>query len=89
MSSSIELLRPLIVKLEQTLNATQNPGINMSSPQTTALTENTNQLVSACVAGAYLQCVNKHFVKFEYKGMKTVKVTDYTLLSQCKHSKVV
>ena len=25
-----------------------------------------------------LQCVNKHCVKFEYKGMNTVGVTDYT-----------
>ena len=28
--------------------------------------------------GAYLQCVNKNYAKFEYKGMKTVGVTDYT-----------
>ena len=28
--------------------------------------------------GAHLQCVNNHYVKFEYKGMKTVGVTDYT-----------
>ena len=28
--------------------------------------------------GAHLQCMNKHCAKFEYKGMKTVGVTDYT-----------
>ena len=27
---------------------------------------------------AHLQCVNNHCVKFEYKGMNTVGVTDYT-----------
>ena len=26
----------------------------------------------------YLQCVNNHYAKFEYKGMNTVGVTDYT-----------
>ena len=25
-----------------------------------------------------LQCVNNHYTKFEYKGMKTFTVTDYT-----------
>ena len=27
---------------------------------------------------SHLQCVNNHYAKFEYKGMKTVGVTDYT-----------
>ena len=27
--------------------------------------------------GAQLQCVNNHFVKYEYKGMNTVGVTNY------------
>ena len=27
---------------------------------------------------AHLQCVNNHYSKFEYKGMKTVRVTDNT-----------
>ena len=31
-----------------------------------------------CAAGAHLQCVNNHYAKFEYKGMKTVGVADYT-----------
>ena len=30
------------------------------------------------VGGAHLQCVNNHYVKFEYKGMNTVGVTYYT-----------
>ena len=30
------------------------------------------------IEGAHLQCVNNHNVKFEYKGMQTVGVTDYT-----------
>ena len=30
------------------------------------------------VEGAHLQCVNNHYAKFEYKGMNTVGVTDYT-----------
>ena len=30
------------------------------------------------IEGARLQCVNNHSVKFEYKGMNTVVVTDYT-----------
>ena len=29
--------------------------------------------------------MNNHYVKFEYKGMKYV--TDYTHITQCKHSK--
>ena len=27
-------------------------------------------LLWTCVAGAHLQCVNNHYAKFEYKGMK-------------------
>ena len=30
------------------------------------------------IEGTYLNCVNNHYAKFEYKGMKTVGVTDYT-----------
>ena len=30
------------------------------------------------IEGAHLQCVNNHYAKFEYKGMNTVGVTDYT-----------
>ena len=30
------------------------------------------------IVNAYLQCVNNHYAKFEYKGMNTVGVTDYT-----------
>ena len=29
------------------------------------------------IGGAH-QCVNNHYAKFEYKGMNTVGVTDYT-----------
>ena len=28
--------------------------------------------------GAHLHCVNNHYGKFEYKGVKTLGVTDYT-----------
>ena len=34
---------------------------------------------------AHLQCVNNHYAKFEYKGMKTVGVTDYTDQTPSKH----
>ena len=27
---------------------------------------------------AHLKCANNHYVKYEYKGMNTVGVTDYT-----------
>ena len=27
---------------------------------------------------AHFQCMDNHYAKFEYKGMKTVGVTDYT-----------
>ena len=37
------------------------------------------------VGGAHLQCVNNHYAKFEYKGMKTVVVTDYTNQTPSKH----
>ena len=29
------------------------------------------------VNGAHVQCMKNHYAKFEYKGMKTVGVTDY------------
>ena len=29
-------------------------------------------------SGAHLQCVNNHCAKFEYKGMNTAGVRDYT-----------
>ena len=28
------------------------------------------------IGGVHLQCMNNHYAKFEYKGMKTVGVTD-------------
>ena len=40
-----------------------------------------------CIGCANLQCVNNYHAKFEYKGMKIVGVTDYTHITQCKHSK--
>ena len=30
------------------------------------------------IEGAHFQCVNNHYAKFEYNGMHTVEVTDYT-----------
>ena len=30
------------------------------------------------IEGAHFQCVNNHYAKFEYNGMNTVEVTDYT-----------
>ena len=35
------------------------------------------------IKGAHIQCVTNKYAKFEYKGMKTVGVTDYT--HQTKH----
>ena len=37
------------------------------------------------IEGGYLQCVNSHYAKFEYKGMKTILVTDYTNLTLTLH----
>ena len=37
------------------------------------------------IAGAHLQYVNKHYAKFEYKGMKSFGVTDYTNQALSKH----
>ena len=34
---------------------------------------------------AHLQCVNNLYSKFEYKGMKTVGVTDYTNMRPTMH----
>ena len=30
------------------------------------------------IGGAHLKCMDNHLTMFEYKGMKTVGVTDYT-----------
>ena len=30
------------------------------------------------IGGAHLQCVNNHYAKFEYEGLNTVQVSDYT-----------
>ena len=35
--------------------------------------------------GAHLQCVNKHYAKFEYKGIKTVGATEYINQTHPKH----
>ena len=32
--------------------------------------------------GAHLQCVNNHYGKFEYKGIKSVLITDYTQIKK-------
>ena len=37
------------------------------------------------IGGAHFQCENNHYAKFEYKGMKTVGVTDYTNLTPPMH----
>ena len=37
------------------------------------------------IEGAYLQSVDNHYAKFEYEGMKTVGVTDYTNQTPPKH----
>ena len=37
------------------------------------------------IGGAHLQCVNNHYAKFEYKGIKTFGVTDYTNQTPSKH----
>ena len=37
------------------------------------------------MAGAHLQCVNNHYLKFENREMKTVGVTDYTNQTPSKH----
>ena len=37
------------------------------------------------IEGAHLQCVNNQYAKFEYKGMKSVGVTDYTNKTPSKH----
>ena len=37
------------------------------------------------IRGAHLQCVNNHSAKFEYKGMKSVGVTDYINQTPFKH----
>ena len=40
--------------------------------------EQDQTLLWTCVAGAHLQCVNNHYAKFEYKGMKFVsKITQF------------
>ena len=44
-------------------------------------------LLWTCVVSAHLQCVNNHYAKFEYEGMQSVWDTDYTQITQCKHSK--
>ena len=50
---------------------------------------NKTKLLWTCIVGVHLQSVNNHYAKFEYKGIKTVGVTDYTQITQCKHSKGV
>ena len=37
------------------------------------------------IGGAHLKCMNNHYAKFEYKGMKTVGVTDHTNLTPPMH----
>ena len=37
------------------------------------------------IKGAHVQCMNNRYAKFEYKGIKTVGVTDYTNQTPSKH----
>ena len=37
------------------------------------------------IEGAHLHCVKNHYVKFEYKEMKSFRVTDYTSQTPSKH----
>ena len=38
-------------------------------------------LLLTWVADAHLQCVNNHYTKFEYKGMKSVWIAHYTQIN--------
>ena len=40
--------------------------------------KNKKKLKELKIKGEHLQCVNNHYAKFEYKGMKTVGVSDFT-----------
>ena len=51
--------------------------------------EQDQTLLWTCVAGAHLQCVNNHYGNFEYKGMKSVLITDYTHINNVSTPKVV
>ena len=42
-----------------------------------------------CVTGAHLQCVNNHYAKFEYEGMKSVLITDYIQINNVSTPKVM
>ena len=61
-------------------NSVQDPKNEKKQDQT---------LLWICVAGEYLQCVNNHYAKFEYKGMKYVSITDYTQINNVSTPKVV
>ena len=36
------------------------------------------------IGGAHLQCMDSHYTKFEYKGIKTLRVNNYTKLGAPK-----
>ena len=37
------------------------------------------------IEGEHVQCVNNHYAKSDYKGMITIRVTDYTDLTVSTH----
>ena len=37
------------------------------------------------IGGTHLQCMNNNYARFEYKGEKTTRVTDYTNQTDSKH----
>ena len=44
-------------------------------------------LLWTCVAGEYLQCVNNHYAKFEYKGIEICFNYRLHTNKQCKYTK--
>ena len=60
----------------------------MADPNQTS-SEQDQTLLWTCVAGAHLQCVNNHYAKFEYEGMKSVLITDYIQINKVSTPNVV
>ena len=60
------------------ITQTSHP-LSISDEEKCLLKFNTFHLTNAPkMEGAHFQCVNNHYAQFEYKGMKTLGVTDCT-----------
>ena len=63
--------------MELQITQTTHP-LSISDEKCSTPVKNEKKINVHKIGGAHLQCVNNHYAEFEYKGLNTVRVSEYT-----------